>query len=214
MGSRRLYYSWLLMASHRSTGIICLGFWLNEGGVEFGAHPLVNGTTHVLKPQPATAIVENLSISQTRLEHLLLYNVLVSTIQSVYEYLDQWTETDLKRCFAITPFLGIFGLWLGNAYWSVQFLNKRTFGCRRLIRLNRKWKGIFDANLRRYSLHLSYQSSFRDLPLKKWSHAGRKVCPDFPRFAMPPLPSWRYLDYARLGHLQITASAAINLHGQ
>ena len=80
------------MASHRSTGIICLGFWLNEGGVEFGAHPLVNGTTHVLKAQPATAIVENLSISQTRGEHLLLNNVLVSTIQSVYEYLDQWTE--------------------------------------------------------------------------------------------------------------------------
>ena len=79
------------MASHRSTGIICLGFWLNEGGVEFGAHPLVNGTTHVLKPQPATAIVENLSISQPPcLEHLLLlYNVLVSTIQSLYEYLDQ-----------------------------------------------------------------------------------------------------------------------------
>ena len=34
MGSPRLYYSWLLMARHRSTGIICLGFWLNEGGVE------------------------------------------------------------------------------------------------------------------------------------------------------------------------------------
>ena len=74
------------MASHRSTGIICLGFWLNEGGVEFGAHPLVNGTTHVFKAQLATAIVENLSISR---EHLLLYNVLVSAIQSVYEYLDQ-----------------------------------------------------------------------------------------------------------------------------
>ena len=77
------------MASHRSTGIICLGFWLNEGGVEFGAHPLVNGTTHVLKTQLATAIVENLSISQTCPEHLLLYIVMVSTIQSVYEYLDQ-----------------------------------------------------------------------------------------------------------------------------
>ena len=78
------------MASHRSTGIICLGFWLNEGGVEFGAHPLVNGTTHVLKAQLATAIVENLSISQTSREHLLLlYNVLVRTIQPVYEYLDQ-----------------------------------------------------------------------------------------------------------------------------
>ena len=78
------------MASHRSTGIICLGFWLNEGGVEFGAHPLVNGTTHVLKAQLATAIVENLSISQPPcLEHLLLYNVLVRTIQPVYEYLDQ-----------------------------------------------------------------------------------------------------------------------------
>ena len=34
MGSPGLYYSWLLMARHRSTGIICLGFWLNEGGVE------------------------------------------------------------------------------------------------------------------------------------------------------------------------------------
>ena len=167
-----------------------------------------------LPTHSATAIVENLSISQTRLEHLLLYNVLVSTIQSVYEYLDQWTETAFKRCFAITPFLGICGLWLGNAYWSVHFLNKRTFGCRWLIRLNRKWKGIFDANLWKYLLHISHQSSFRDLPLKKWSHAGRKVCPDFPRFAMPPLPSWRYLDYARLGYLQITASAAINLHGQ
>ena len=31
---------------------------------------------------------------------------------------------------------------------------------------------------------------------------------------MTPLPSWRYLDYAQLGYLQITASAAINLHGQ
>ena len=152
MGSRRLYYSWLLMASHRSTGIICLGFWLNEGGVEFGAHPLVNGTTHVLKAQPATAIVENLSISQTCPEHLLLYNVLVSTIQSVYEYQDQWTETAFKKCFAITPVLGICGLWLGSAYWSFHFLNKRTFGCRWLIRINRKWKGIFDANLWKYFL--------------------------------------------------------------
>ena len=149
MGSRRLYYSWLLMASHRSTGIICLGFWLNEGGVEFGAHPLVNGTTHVLKAQPATAIVENLSISQNRREHLLLYNVLVSTIQSVYEYLDQWTEKVF--CYH-TTFVDLWSLTFSfdNPYWSVHFLNKRTFGCRWLIRLNRKWKGIFDANLWKY----------------------------------------------------------------
>ena len=43
---------------------------------------------------------------------------------------------------------------------------------------------------------------------------GEKFAPIFLDLQCPPPPSWRNLDYARLGYLQITASAAINLHGQ
>ena len=58
------------MARHRSTGIICLGFWLNEGGVECEAcafTPSWMGPPTCPPPtHSATAIVENLSISHPR----------------------------------------------------------------------------------------------------------------------------------------------------
>ena len=140
MGSRRLYYSWLLMARHRSTSIICLGFWLNEGGVEceLGPErsPLLNGTTHVPPQHSATAIVENLSISHHPRLHLhtcmLLLLLLLLLMSSIYQMKLYSSKTVLFRRSGNV----LLVVDLPRNPHVVQVSHQRSFGC-----LQRHWLG-------------------------------------------------------------------------
>ena len=113
MGSPGLYYSWLLMARHRSTGIICLGFWLNEGGVEceLGAWAFTPAEwDHPRTPHNHTQLLPLLKIYRLattgRLLHLHSCCCCCFSLPKVRQFIDTKTR---KYSSALTSIEVLFG---------------------------------------------------------------------------------------------------------